>query len=335
MKHEVFGRFTVIKMTNYKIGAVFLWAFGITIVFASNVKAMGFLEFGSRGEQVREVQNYLYQLDYLGVKPTGYYGKLTKAAVIAFQIEYNLAIDGIVGPMTMNTLRELAGGPNRTVEYTVKPGDDLETLADQYSSNVAVIMARNNLPDKQLVEGQKIIIPVGKSQGFTTNSRSSPGGIQAISWAIVNQLWRNGEIARIIDVETGKSFQAKRLYGYYHADIEPLTKEDTRIMKEIYGGKWSWERRAVVVQVRKLFIAASINGMPHGGQSITDNDFNGQFCAHFLGSRVHQTGRIDLDHQAMIKHAYGVSLFGGELHQPKPVPVMTQLEEKKISHPKF
>ena len=323
----------MIKTIKYKIGAVFLCALWITVIFASNVKAMGFLGFGSRGGQVREIQNYLYQLDYLRVKPTGYYGKLTKAAVITFQIEYNLAVDGIVGPMTMNTLRELAGGPSRTLEYTVKRGDDLEVIADQYSSNVAVIMARNNLPDKQLVAGQKIIIPVGK--GVNANSRSRPGGIQAVSWTIVNQLWRNGEIARITDVETGKSFQAKRLYGYYHADIEPLTKEDTKIMKEIYGGKWSWERRAVVVQVRKLFIAASINGMPHGGQSITDNDFNGQFCAHFLGSRVHQTGRIDPDHQAMIKQAYKTSLFDGAYHQPEFVPVLTEMERKNITHPKF
>jgi hypothetical protein len=279
-------RYDMIGKINYQSLALLVSIFLMMAIYAPDAKAMDLLETGARGEQVREVQSYLYQLGYLKVKPTGYYGKLTKAAVIAFQIEHNLAVDGIVGVMTMSTLREMTGDSNRIVDF-------------------------NHI------------------------SRRRPGGIQAVSWTIVNQLWRNGEIARIIDVETGKSFQAKRLYGYYHADVEPLTKEDTGIMKEIYGGKWSWKRRAVVVQVRKLFIAASINGMPHGGQSIVDNDFNGQFCAHFLGSRVHQTGRVDPDHQAMIEQAHKTSLFDGVYHQPEFVPVLTEMERENINHPKF
>jgi hypothetical protein len=270
---------------NYQIITILMGVFLMTAISAPEAKAMDLLEIGAKGEQVREVQNYLYQLEYLKVKPTGYYGKLTKAAVIAFQSEHNLAVDGIVGRMTMSTLREMTG-------------------------------------------------PSG--QVFNQASRSRPAGIQRVSWTIVNQLWRNGEIARIIDVETGKSFQAKRLYGYCHADVEPLTKEDTKIMKEIYGGEWSWERRAVVVQLGKMFIAASINGMPHGGQSIFDNDFNGQFCAHFVGSRVHQTGRVDPDHQAMISQAHQRSLFDIVCHRPEFVPDLTEMEEKQIvTHPKF
>lgn len=325
----------MIGKINYQSLALLAGVFLMTAIYAPDAKAMDLLEIGAKGEQVREVQSYLYQLGYLRVKPTGYYGKLTKAAVIAFQIEHNLAVDGIVGIMTMSTLREITGDFHRIVEYTVKTGDDLEAIAAQHHTSVAMIMARNNLPDKLVIEGQKLIVPVGKSQGFNHISRSRPAGIQAVSWTIVNQLWRNGETARIIDVETGKSFQAKRLYGYYHADVEPLTKEDTKIMKEIYGGKWSWKRRAVVVRLGKLFIAASINGMPHGGQSIVDNDFNGQFCAHFLGSKVHQTGRVDPDHQAMIEQAHKTSLFDGVYHQPEFVPVLTEMERENINHPKF
>lgn len=267
------------KAINYKITAVFLGVFLFLGVFTSGVKAMGLLQTGSRGSQVIEVQNYLFQLNYLRTSPTGYYGRLTKEAVIAFQIEHNLAVDGVVGPKTMNILREALNG--------------------------------------------------------NPNSRNRPGGIQAIPWSIVNQLWKNGEVAEIMDLETGKFFQARRLYGYYHADVEPLTKEDTKIMKEVYGGKWSWDRRAVVVRIRNLYIAASINGMPHGGDSIYDNDFNGQFCAHFLGSRVHQTGRVDPLHHQMIQLAERSPFFSAERNLPELVPVMTEMEEKKIIHPRF
>ena len=47
-------------------------------------------------------------------------------------------------------------------------------------------------------------------------------------------------------------------------------------------------------------IAASMNGMPHGQQDIGDNGFDGHFCIHFLGSRVHRTGRVDPSHQEAI-----------------------------------
>lgn len=323
----------MIKQIEYKVGTVLICVFLMMGVFTPTAKAISLLHFGSKGNQVVEVQKYLSQLNYLSVRPTGYFGKLTKEAVKAFQAEHNLAVDGVVGPMTIDALREAADSSNRIVEYTVKPGDELETIATKYNTNIAVIMARNNLPDKQVSEGQKILIPIGRNHNV--NSRNRPGGIQTLSWSIVNQLWRNGEIARIVDLKTGKSFLAKRLYGYYHADIEPLTKADTGVMKEIYSGKWSWDRRAVVIQVRNIIIAASINGMPHGGQSIYDNNFDGQFCAHFFGSRVHKTGRVDPEHQAMIKQAGRGNLFGDDHNDRKFVPIMTELEEAKTNHPRF
>ncbi len=316
------------KPIKFKIIVIFLFALLTLGFFTSGVNAMGLLLAGSKGIRVAEVQKYLFQLNYLRARPTGFYGKSTKEAVKVFQIEHNLTVDGVVGPITMNALQEAISEHNKLVEYTVIPGDELEGIAVQYKTDVALIMARNNLPDKQIVEGQKLWIPSGKSQGVNQNSRNRPGGIQAIPWSIVNQLWRNGEIAQILDLETGKSFQAKRLYGYYHADVEPLTKEDTKIMKEIYGGKWSWDRRAVVVHVRNLYIAASINGMPHGGESIYNNDFQGQFCAHFLGSRIHQTGGLDQLHQKMIERANGASLFLNDEVKLEVAPALVNQAEK-------
>lgn len=311
-----------VKTTYHNTITIILSVFLTIGIFSIPTNAATILKHGSKGAQVIEVQKYLYQLNYLRVKPTGFYGKLTTEAVRVFQIEYNLAVDGLAGPITMDTLREVAGGGHRVIEYTVKPGDKLEVIAAQYQTNEAEIMACNNLPDKRIVVGQKLIIQSGKNLIAGRNSRFRTGGIQAISWSTVNQLWQKGEVAKILDLETGKSFQAKRLYGYYHADVEPLSKEDTAIMKEIYGGKWSWDRRAVVVQVRSLYIAASINGMPHGGQSIYDNNFNGQFCVHFLGSRVHQTGRVDQAHHAMIERANGFIFLNNQIERKVVPPIM-------------
>jgi len=110
--------------------------------------------------------------------------------------------------------------------------------------------------------------------------------------------------AEVIDVETGKSFRVQRRGGTYHADCQPLTREDTRVMKEIYG-EWSWKRRAIIVVVGGKRIAASMAGMPHGAGQIKDNDFPGHFCIHFFGSRVHASGKVDPEHQKRVLEAAG------------------------------
>ena len=110
--------------------------------------------------------------------------------------------------------------------------------------------------------------------------------------------------AEIIDFETGKSFMVQRRGGRYHADCQPLTRQDTAIMKEIFG-RWSWERRAAIVVVGGRRIAASMSGMPHGAGQIKDNDFDGHFCVHFWGSRVHTSGRVDPEHQRQVLKAAG------------------------------
>ena len=108
----------------------------------------------------------------------------------------------------------------------------------------------------------------------------------------------------VLDVETGKMFKVQRRAGSRHADVQPLTSKDTKIMKEIYGGKWSWKRRAIIVIHQDQWIAASMHGMPHGAGAL-ENDFPGHFCIHFYGSKTHRTNSMDLSHKLMILKAAG------------------------------
>ena len=107
----------------------------------------------------------------------------------------------------------------------------------------------------------------------------------------------------IKDVNTGKTFRAQRRFGSNHLDSEPLTAADTATLKSIYGGEWSWNRRAILVLYNGHVYAASMNGMPHGTCSITNNNFDGHFCIHFFNSRTHETNRVDEDHQACVLRA--------------------------------
>lgn len=138
--------------------------------------------------------------------------------------------------------------------------------------------------------------------------RVSVGDIKGelIPWDQIKTVFSIGKVARIIDVETGLSFQIFRHGGHLHADCEPLTSQDTSIMFALYEGEWSWERRAVIVEIGEYRVAGSINGKPHGRYTIKNNNFRGHFCLHFYKSRLHKNGKIDPVHQQMVLLAAGL-----------------------------
>lgn len=118
----------------------------------------------------------------------------------------------------------------------------------------------------------------------------------------ISSLFARGDVVTIKDVSTGIKWQIKRTGGTNHADVQPLTANDTAKMKEACK-IWSWERRAVHVYIGNKIYAGSINCMPHGGDSIPENNFNGHFCLHFTNSRTHGSNKVCSLHQAAIKKA--------------------------------
>jgi len=124
-------------------------------------------------------------------------------------------------------------------------------------------------------------------------------------WEQVKTDFRRMAFAEVIDLETGKRFRVQRRAGSQHADVQPLTSTDTKTMKEIYQGKWSWKRRAILLHVNGTKYAASMHGMPHGAGAIRGNNFPGHFCIHFKGSSTHRHPEPDPGHSFMIMKAAG------------------------------
>ena len=130
-------------------------------------------------------------------------------------------------------------------------------------------------------------------------SPSSRSGVELTSWSTASGLFPRGSIAKVTHIDTGLVFYVWRSGGTLHADVEPLTAADTEIMRKIYGS-WSWDRKSIIVEVGGKKMAASMNGMPHAGQTIRDNNFRGHFCIHFLNSRIHGSNRMCPLHQAAL-----------------------------------
>ncbi|MEH7110311.1 hypothetical protein [Bacillus sp. JJ1764] len=128
--------------------------------------------------------------------------------------------------------------------------------------------------------------------------------VEMPNWKEVDRILPRYSKFTVMDVETGKRFRVQRRAGSHHADVQPLSVKDTKIMKSIYGGKWSWKRRAIIVIQKDHWFAASMHGMPHGAGALK-NDFPGHFCIHFYGSTTHRSNSMDLSHMLMVLKASG------------------------------
>lgn len=140
------------------------------------------------------------------------------------------------------------------------------------------------------------------------NSSSAPKkrDIIEMDWYdsnVSSLVYKRGGTAYIVDCETGIRIKIRRVGGSNHMDVEPASASDTEKLLKIYGGSWSWDQRAVILIADGKYIAASINGMPHGDEISESNDFEGQFCLHTTGSKTHGSDKVNGRHQDKIEEA--------------------------------
>ena len=282
------------------------------------------LEKGSTGSAVKDLQTKLKKLGYYDAYVDGDYGDTTVAAVKAFQKKYNLTADGVAGS---ETLKKLDSAYKNADSNTSTDDDSLRKGA----TGTAVKTLQTNL--KKLgfytayVDGsfgattESAVKAFQRKYGLTADGVAGSATLKKIESAVASASsgkitterldWfnggkyviPNGAVFQIKDVSTGLIFSARRQSGGNHMDAEPLTAEDTAILKKINGGTFSWRRRAVLVKYNGHVYAASIYSEPHGTNTILDNNFDGQFCLHFYGSKTHGTDRVDADHQKCVEQA--------------------------------
>ena len=282
------------------------------------------LRKGATGSAVKDLQTKLKKLGFYNASIDGDYGDTTVAAVKAFQKKYNLTADGVAGS---ETLKKLDSAYKNADSNTSTDDDSLRKGA----TGAAVKTLQTNL--KKLgfytayVDGsfgsttESAVKAFQKKYGLTADGVAGSATLKKIESAVASassgkitterldwfnggkNVIPNGAVFQIKDVSTGLIFSARRQSGGNHMDAEPLTAEDTAILKKINGGTFSWRRRAVLVKYNGHVYAASIYSEPHGTNTILDNNFDGQFCLHFYGSKTHGTDRVDADHQKCVEQA--------------------------------
>ena len=116
------------------------------------------LRKGDRGPEVQMLQLALERTGFSPGALDGIFGTRTDAAVRAFQRANGLQADGIVGPRTLAALKPYLTG---YVEYTVKRGDTLSSIARRYGTTVQALLTANPRTNPNLIYvGETLIIPL-------------------------------------------------------------------------------------------------------------------------------------------------------------------------------
>lgn len=129
-------RILVIIMLN-----VFL--IGLVANLSGTGSIMTLSKYGSRGNEVRQIQTRLKELGYNPGTIDGIYGTNTQNAVKAFQRDKGLSVDGIAGPKTLKALG-ISSGSSSNAGYTQNDINLLariisaESRGESYTGQVAI-----------------------------------------------------------------------------------------------------------------------------------------------------------------------------------------------------
>jgi len=293
---------------------------------------------GSSGDSVEKLQQALKIKGYFTSAVDGKYGDLTVAAVKAYQKAMGLSQ---TGKADYATIMKLFG----KVLYTTVANDPKMQGITKISQIAVPATSQKGNSGKNVLALQQALKIKGfykapidskygdltvaavkafqRSKGLTQDGKAGNDTIKALfgknasNYTYVTErldwfskgvnVFTGSCVYTIKDVNTGKTFRARRRFGSNHLDSEPLTASDTAVLKSLYGGEWSWNRRAILVLYNGHVYAASMNGMPHGTCAITNNNFDGHFCIHFYNSRTHGTNRVDEAHQNCVARAMSAS----------------------------
>ena len=309
-----------------------------TYASATSISQLGgppdYTQFGSSGKNVEKLQQALKIKGYYQGTVDGKFGQNTESAVKAYQKAVGITQTGkadyatimkLFGSVQSTTVQNdpkmngITSISQITVPATSQPGNSGKNVIALQQALKIKGYFKAPIDGKYGDATKEAVLAFQKAKGLYQDGIAGNNTIKALfgknasnyTFTTERLDWFNGGssifsgncVYTIKDVYTGKTFRAQRRFGSNHLDSEPLTAEDTATLKSIYGGEWSWGRRPILVKYNGHVYAASMNGMPHGTCTITNNNFDGHFCIHFYNSKTHETKRVDEAHQHCVSVA--------------------------------
>ena len=303
------------------------------------------LEKGMTGEAVKTMQARLIELGYLSGTADGVFGTDTAEAVYYFQKRNGLVRDSVAGEDTLRVLYSTSAVANETETTTpdvdisadiLRKGDKNASVKAMQEKLIAMGYLSGtadgvfgNLTYKALKEFQKAnalsadgiagkdtIAALNNAGASLPDSDAGTPVDQMVAMArkVKYEYWystvrnqaRKYPYCTIYDPDTGISWQVHMFSFGKHAEIEPLTKNDTEKMNQVCG-KEKWTPKPVwVIFADGTIRIATTHSVPHGVQHRTDNNFPGHACLHFPRTMAQVTaiGPYATKHQNAVDKAW-------------------------------
>ena len=96
---------------------------GIFIFSFENSEVEALSKYGSRGEEVKQIQTKLKRWGYYNGNVDGIYGSQTQEAVRYFQRKNGLSVDGVAGPKTLEAMGIYSSSSNNSSSSTTNSND--------------------------------------------------------------------------------------------------------------------------------------------------------------------------------------------------------------------
>ncbi len=133
---------------------------------------------GDSGAEVAELQKTLQDAGYFRSKPTGFYGPVTQAAVLKFQAENNLKVDGIVGPKTLSALKVKPEANEAESAEKISPNSDNSSpsSSENQSQLEDPTKQQSKTPQRpsQIIPSPRPTENPSQVEDFTQNQRRKP-----------------------------------------------------------------------------------------------------------------------------------------------------------------
>ena len=239
------------------------------------------IRLNDKGARVKTLQAALIRLNYLSGKADGKFGQKTLNAVSLFQKENGLSVDGLAGKKTLKAIE--TADKNGAVRGS-------SNASSNTSSNASSAATATTTPTPVSIqeETQAAVVSTAGSSDSPSSDKTAiaPDGssLRLLHWFNdIKPSLKGGQHLLIYDPATDISWTLRVHSCGRHCDAEPLTAEDTANMLRAFGNVNTWDQKAVYVQLPSgVWTLGSTHDMPHMTGTISNNNFNGHLCVHFL-----------------------------------------------------
>jgi putative chitinase len=160
-------------------------ALGVNAVAEDDV-----LNFGDQGALVEACQKRLTMLGYANGKPDGIFGSLTRSAVLTFQAENGLTVDGDIGPQTRAVLNSETAKPLPLGDRSLATVADLRAagsttiVATDKIKNVGAVVVAASAVTGGVQETGILTVATDTLKELTLLRTTTVGFVDVFSWAL-------------------------------------------------------------------------------------------------------------------------------------------------------